>query len=576
MPVQLCPRCQRANPPEASYCYFDGTDIRLSPDVAAAGGGRLSQEFVFPSGQKCRTYEDFVRGCCVDWSASRRLLQSGVLKRFFGGIGRTDLAALADKLGKEPDLDAALDAFLERLSDRDEVRPHLNLSFRRIHLGKVKRGEVCKVDLVLSNAGCRLLRGTVTLEDEPWISFGPDLPRSLPIQTPTEQRIPLVIDTTTLIGGQKYATKVRVHTNGGAFEIPVQVEVAVVPFPHPPLDGATSARELARKMKDHPRESVPLLESGAVEKWFTLNGWRYPVQGPTARDVGAVQQFFESLGLSTPPPLTLSEKEIRLECHRGVTPVAQVVLSTAAKKWVFARIISENPWLVPLETDLAKAQRLTITFSVRSEELPLDVEQTGKLTIVANGGQKFEVVVRVLVTAPPRRVGSELLRGLTLGLVTAGTIRLLAALPDLGVRPLSEFGSWLVQAEPNQLQSYMRLVTLSLGWLGIVAGGYVAMKRSGLRDVLAGVVAGGVTGLILSGTCACLVVAGDSLFRFVVPLSIPGAAVLGWMLAGAILGTALAFLGERCRGILDRLARPLAWSAERFGLADFALFLRGY
>ncbi|MCS6977943.1 MAG: hypothetical protein NZM31_13175 [Gemmatales bacterium] len=562
------------NPPEAKYCYFDGTDIRLGP--TAALNNELGREFIFPSGRRCKTYDDLLRGCCAEWETSQRLLRTGVFKRFFGSLGRMDLATLADKLSKESDADAALDEFLSNLPTRDDLRPRLELNFRRFNLGKIARGEILRVTLAVANAGSRLLRGTVSLEDEPWISFGPNQPRSLTIQTPKEQRFELVIDAGTLIGGQKYLARVRVDTNGGAFEVPIQFEVAVVPFAHPPLDGAMSARDLAYKMKDHPREAVPLLESGEVERWFTANGWRYPVQGPTAKGIGAVQQFFESLGLSKPPPLTLSETEVTIPCQRGITAVSQIELRTNAKKWVFARAVSETPWLEPVEADWAGSQGVTISFAVHPDNLPLNTEHVGRLVLYANGGQKFEVVVKTIVTVPPRRLGHDLVRGLAVGLLIAGSLRLLGALPDLAVRPLSQFGAWLTFAEPQQLQAYYRMMTLSLGWLGILVGGYLMVKRSGWRDLPAGVVAGAVGGLIFSASVACMVVAGDTLLRYLVPFPIPGSAIVGWMLAGMVVGAVLAVLGESGNKLLDRLARPFAWFAERFGGQEFAFFLRGH
>lgn len=574
MPVQLCPRCQRVNPPEAKYCYFDGADIHLE----SRGTGQssdLGREFLFPSGRRCKTYDDLVRGCCAEWEVAQRLLRTGVFKRFFGSLGRMDLATLADRLAKEPDADAALDELLSKLPTRDDIRPRLELSIRRVHLGKVRRGESRKVTVVLTNAGGRPLRGTVSLDDEPWISFANGQSRSLAIFAPQEQRFDLIIDTGTLVGGQKYLAKVRVSTNGGAFEIPVHLEVAAMPFPHPPLDGAMSAKELAYKMKDKPKESVALLENGAVEQWFVQNGWRYPVQGPTAKGIGAVQQFFESLGLSKPPPLTLSESEVTIVCQRGVTAVGQVTLSTEAKKWVFARVVSEAPWLEPIEADWAGSQGVTIGFAIRCDNLPVNSEQVGRLVIQANGGQKFAVEVRATVTNPPRRLGRDLIRGLTIGLLTAGVIRFLGALPDLGVRPLSGFGAWLGSASTEELQDYLRLVTLSLGWLGVLVGGYAMVRRGSLRDFPAGLLTGGVTGLLVSATCGCLVVAGDSLLGLLLPFPIPGSAIIGWTMGGMAVGAVLALMGEYGNRLLDVLARPLAWTAERCGFGDFAVLLRG-
>ena len=46
---QSCPRCHRANPDDAVYCYLDGNLLRQGAGMVSPG--QLSQEFVFPSGR---------------------------------------------------------------------------------------------------------------------------------------------------------------------------------------------------------------------------------------------------------------------------------------------------------------------------------------------------------------------------------------------------------------------------------------------------------------------------------------------------------------------------------------------
>src|SRR5689334_6730741 len=46
--VQTCPRCQRANPHEAVFCYFDGVVLRQGV-AGVALPAQLPQEFIFPS-----------------------------------------------------------------------------------------------------------------------------------------------------------------------------------------------------------------------------------------------------------------------------------------------------------------------------------------------------------------------------------------------------------------------------------------------------------------------------------------------------------------------------------------------
>src|SRR5690349_3851651 len=98
MPVHVCPRCQRTNPEVAAFCYFDGA--LLQAGVTANGSpasGRMAREFVFPSGRRCRTFDDLAQGCQEEWAAARGLLREGVLKQFFSNLGRADLVRAAQE-----------------------------------------------------------------------------------------------------------------------------------------------------------------------------------------------------------------------------------------------------------------------------------------------------------------------------------------------------------------------------------------------------------------------------------------------------------------------------------------------
>src|SRR5207253_5954906 len=118
--------------------------------------------------------------------------------------------------------------------------------------------------------------------------------------------------------------------------VPVSLELAAYPFPRPPFEDAGSPREMAELMRKQPKPAVALLENGEVQRWFAANGWTYPVTGPTAPGVAAVQQFFEGMGLSKPPALQLSQDDVQVTCIYPEVALARVVLRTPAKKWVYA------------------------------------------------------------------------------------------------------------------------------------------------------------------------------------------------------------------------------------------------
>ena len=79
-------------------------------------------------------------------------------------------------------------------------------------------------------------------------------------------------------------------------------------------------------MRTQPKAAAPLLENGEVARWFEANGWTYPVDGPAARGVAAVQQFFESMGLSKPPLVFASEEELQFTCLPQEVIRSQVTL----------------------------------------------------------------------------------------------------------------------------------------------------------------------------------------------------------------------------------------------------------
>src|SRR5437879_4381673 len=91
-----CPRCQRLNPADAVYCYFDGNVLRhVAGGAGQAVPGQLPREFVFPSGRRCRTLETFVQGCQYEWEDARALLRRGDFVSYFTAAGRADLARAA-------------------------------------------------------------------------------------------------------------------------------------------------------------------------------------------------------------------------------------------------------------------------------------------------------------------------------------------------------------------------------------------------------------------------------------------------------------------------------------------------
>jgi len=398
----ICPRCKRANPDVATYCYFDG--FVLQSGAVAGPAGQLAREFVFPtSGRRCQTVEDISLGCQIEWNEARELLRRGEFERFFGQTGRLDLSRTAQEAQASPDADMALFQFVNNLPAAPNPQaPRLDLTPRRISLGSVKAGDNRQMKITVINQGKGLLLGKVAVTDgDPWLKLvdGND-PNACPVKATRDQEVTVRVESRGLIAGQGYSGKLTVVTNGGIAELPLRLNVAAVPFGRDPFKGATSPRGMAERMRASPKPAVPLLESGEVAKWFAANGWKYPVAGTPARGIGGIQQFFECLGLSKPPPVMLSETELRFQVTAPEVTRGQVALRTTTKKWVYAQVDSDAPWLRATKPSVSGPQQAQIGFEIDSSHMDGKPHQEAMLRLIANGGQRLALKVRVSASFP--------------------------------------------------------------------------------------------------------------------------------------------------------------------------------
>jgi hypothetical protein len=598
-----CPRCHRANPNEALFCHFDGVELRRA--MGRDNGERdlrLPHEFVFPSGRCCRTYDDLVQGCQNEWEVARDLLSQGVFQQFLATGGRMDLAQAAQKATNHPDADIALDTFLTNLPAKVERGPRLDLSLRRLNLGTFHVGETRQVRLAVVNQGKGFLHGTLTVADGiSWLRLGEGRGNGqCLIRTAREQEVTVRIDTHGLTAPHQYATKLTVITNGGIVEVPVGLDLEVQPFPLPPFEGVSSPREMAEKMRTQPKPAVPLLEGGEVARWFETNGWSYPVTEPTARGVAAVQQFFEGMGLSKPPAVEISAGAVSQNCLLGEVVSGQLVLRTSARKWVYARLESDAPWLRLMSQNVSGPQQAAIGFEAHSQHLQPGRIHEANLQITANAGQVLRVPVRLEVRRPSGKGDSPPLLKRT-GPVPAGAAHalLVGAAAGMVARllliPPVDFGArlWLVPVtnEPAELRSYfVRHFVLLTWWVGAIAGAVLLSRRGRRRtELVYGLIAGGVAGLVGSATLACLLPDLDWLPRLLwhktvaettwanvaerswlgMPLWIALAA-LSWAVWGAVAGLIVSRAGRTGARLLSRVANVLAWLFRLCGLKRVA------
>lgn len=402
---QICRQCSRANPAEATYCYFDGVLLHRAPDgVVAAGsinfGARaFSTPFVFPSGKICRSFNELVQVCSRAPAEALDVLRQGYLENFLSSQGRADLAHAARQAIRAPSAEQGLDEFLSRLPGNALSPPALRVHPPEIDLGVVKVGEDRRFELIVRNDGMGLLRGTVT-SGASWLLLGeaPGVRQKL-FEVRGQTALPVRLRGKSLRAYPRpQKAEISFDTNGGRSLVTVQVQVPVQPFPHGALAGALSPRQLAEKAKAQPNEAAALIESGAVARWYEANGWTYPVQGPTASGKAAVQQLFEALGLVRAPKVTLATRSVRLSGAPGASTEKFIEVFTEERRAVVAHAISDQSWLQVRRTAYnGRLARIPLIVPVIPHEPGVTLRC--EVTVTANGNQRFRVPVSLVIGA---------------------------------------------------------------------------------------------------------------------------------------------------------------------------------
>ncbi len=399
MKVLVCSRCNRVNPPGALYCHFDGLALGGDEAPLEAGSRVFFSPFVFPSGRTCRSFDELILAAEDSWDEAKNLLNDGVLGGFLGAMGRADLAKLAGQARSAPDPDRALDDLLKRLPSSARPAPKLHVQPSEINLGRVARSEKRQVLLLLSNEGMGLLHGCIFSDRTPWLMVGepPGVPDKL-FACRRDVTIPLqVIGERMRAGGKPLEGRVVIESSGGSCTLIVKAEVGVQAFPDGVLAGATSPRQLAEKAKGAPKEAVPLFERGLVKQWYEANGWEYPIQGPPAPGLGAIQQYFEALGLTAPPRVAISDLTVKLQGPPGAALEYTLKVTTEENRPVFAHATSSAPWL---EVGPVKCNGKTARVKLRVPAVPSQPGESllGRVQVHANGGQRFVVAVSLRIT----------------------------------------------------------------------------------------------------------------------------------------------------------------------------------
>jgi hypothetical protein len=157
---------------------------------------------------------------------------------------------------------------------------------------------------------------------------------------------------------------------------------------------------MAEKMRKAPQQSVGLLESGAVARWYKDNGWIYPVTGPSATGLAAVQQLFEALGLARAPRVFLSEDMIRLTGAPGSRVEYVVAALTNEDRAVAAFGTSDQPWL-EVGQPIFRGRTSSLPLTVANVPGRVGDTHQAKVSVTANGGQRLEATVLLTVAGKP-------------------------------------------------------------------------------------------------------------------------------------------------------------------------------
>jgi hypothetical protein len=400
---QVCSKCAHANPAEAIYCYFDGIVLgghSGNGSKVQAGARPFPSEFVFPSGQICRNFDQLAMACQQNWLSAVDLLKQGFLASFLSGIGRTDLALAAKEAARFPDTDRGLDRLLAKIPSHVLEAPKLRAEPTDVSLGVVPLGTDRSFELHLANLGMRLLYGSVS-SDCKWLALGdvPGNPQKL-FQFGGDAIVPVQIRGRHLRAGSKpLEGHLLIESNGGTNTITVRAEVPPKPYVNGVLAGAVTPRQVAEKALAAPKDAAPLFESGAVAKWFNANGWTYPVQGPSASGVGAVQQFFEALGLSKPPKVEINQMALTLRGDVGQGAQANLELKTQEKRPIYGHAVCDQPWLDVSRAVLSGRNAVIQVVVPRIPNRPGETLQA-TVTVTTNGNQKFRVPVSLEIGEP--------------------------------------------------------------------------------------------------------------------------------------------------------------------------------
>ena len=130
------------------------------------------------------------------------------------------------------------------------------------------------------------------------------------------------------------------------------------------------------------------------------------MQGPSASGIGAVQQYFEALGLTTPPKVQVRESAVFFECEPGGSALHTLEVAAVEKRPIFASAVSDQLWLKVRKIDL-DGRTAHVCLAVDPAPDRPGESLDAKLTVRANGNQRFVIPVSLRILGKPRHNRAE-------------------------------------------------------------------------------------------------------------------------------------------------------------------------
>ncbi|MCX7596022.1 MAG: hypothetical protein N2235_20155 [Fischerella sp.] len=220
--LKECPWCERWPTQQP----MPGISPYVSGVVTVVTGGQTS--FIFPDGKtKATTPQELVRLIDVHWQVSRECLEKGYFEQWLGGIGRADLARLAQNaLAKHKgNLDLALEVFAQDLATAlgiDLPRPVLQAS-PTLDFGRVEPiVSPPKKVVVIENSTRRGYISAEVATDAGWLRITPQRISIIPPVMATA--ITVWVDPSELGGGHNQA-KITITPTSDSRARPISISV---------------------------------------------------------------------------------------------------------------------------------------------------------------------------------------------------------------------------------------------------------------------------------------------------------------------------------------------------------------